>query len=316
MGTVKRVGVIGLGHVGAHVAYNLLMLGLADELYLCSRNQEKLISQIHDLDDSMCFMPYNTNIVNCENNYEKLAVCDIIVNCAGDVAGSANNRDGELYNSTNTVKDFVKRIVDAGFNGIFLSIANPCDVVCTTMWKLTGYDPKKIIGSGCGLDSARLRMEISKETGISPKSIDAYIIGEHGFAQVAAWNSATIAGERIDDLAKKYPDKFGFDKAKVEERARKGGYVTFAGKKCTEYAVSSCAARVCGAILHNEHAVLSVSTLMTGQYGEEGVFSSLPCTIGANGVEHVFTPELSIKEQEGFHNSCDHTRESLEKLGL
>ncbi|MCI7632250.1 MAG: hypothetical protein MSS41_07470 [Collinsella sp.] len=198
--------------------------------------------------------------------------------------------------------------------GVFVSISNPCDVVCTELWHLTGYDPKKIIGSGCGLDSARLRTEISKKVGVSPKSIDAYMIGEHGFSQLAAFKAATIAGKSLNELQAENPDKYAFDHMEVEELARKGGYVTYAGKQCTEYAVANSAARVCAAVLHNEHAVLSASTLMTGQYGEEGIFTSLPCVIGAEGVEEVYTLDLSEHELEGFHKSCQHIRDNIAQL--
>ena len=195
-----------------------------------------------------------------------------------------------------------------------MSISNPCDVVCTELWHLTGYDPKKIIGSGCGLDSARLRTEISKKVGVSPKSIDAYMIGEHGFSQLAAFKSATIAGKSLNELQAENPNRYAFDHMEIEELARKGGYVTYQGKQCTEYAVANSAARVCAAVLHNEHAVLSASTLMTGQYGEEGIFTSLPCVIGAEGVEEVYTLDLSEHELEGFHKSCQHIRDNIAQL--
>lgn len=279
----RKIGVVGQGHVGAHVANSLLMQGIADELYLCDINEAKVTSEVQDLRDSLSFVPYNTKIVNCYDHYEELACCDVIVNAAGKVALAAGNRDGELFFTTDAARTFAKRIVDAGFDGIFVSISNPCDVVCTELWHLTGYDPKKIIGSGCGLDSARLRTEISKKVGVSPKSIDAYMIGEHGFSQLAAFKAATIAGKSLNELQAENPDKYAFDHMEIEELARKGGYVTYQGKQCTEYAVANSAARVCAAVLHNEHAVLSASTLMTGQYGEEGIFTSLPCVIGARG---------------------------------
>ena len=159
----RKIGVVGQGHVGAHVANSLLMQGIADELYLCDINEAKVTSEVQDLRDSLSFVPYNTKIVNCYDRYEELACCDVIVNAAGKVALAAGNRDGELFFTTDAARSFAKRIVDAGFDGIFVSISNPCDVVCTELWHLTGYDPKKIIGSGCGLDSARLRTEISKK---------------------------------------------------------------------------------------------------------------------------------------------------------
>ncbi len=316
MKSQRKIGIIGLGHVGAHVANSLLLQGIADELYLCGLHDQKVISEAQDLHDSLTFVPYNTRIVNCGNRYEDLAECSIIINCAGDVSGSATNRDGELFGTTASAQTFVGRIVGAGFDGILISVSNPCDVVCTAIWKLTDYDPKKIIGTGCGLDSARLRSEISKVTGISPKSIDAYMIGEHGFSQVAAWKAASIAGKRLSELAQEYPKLYGFDRAEVEERARKGGYVTYAGKGCTEYAVANCTARICAAVFHNEHSVLSVSTLMTGQYGEEGIFTSLPCVIGADGVEQIYTLDLAESEEEGFHKSCAHIRENIERLKM
>ncbi len=314
MSIQRKIGIIGLGHVGAHVANSLLLQGIADELYFVSTDDQKNISEAQDLHDSLSFVPYNTRIVNCSDRYEDLADCDIIVNCAGNVSLVAESRDGELFASTESARTFVETILNAGFSGILVNVANPCDVVCTAIWHLTGYNPKKIIGTGCGLDSARLRSEISKATGVSPKSIHAHIIGEHGFSQVAAWKSAMIAGTTIDDLAKEYPEKYGFDQAEIEEKARQGGYVTFAGKGCTEYAVANCTARLCAAILHNEHAVLSASTLLTGEYGEEGVYASLPCLVGASGIEQVFTPELSERELAGFKASCDHIRDNISKL--
>ena len=314
MGLARKIGILGQGHVGAHVANSLLLQGIADELYLSDVKEQKLTSECQDLHDSLKFVPFNTKIVNCGDRYEELAQCDIIVNAAGFVAQSAGNRDGELFCTTDAARTFANRIVDAGFQGIWVSISNPCDVVCTTIWHLTGYDPNKIIGSGCGLDSARLAAEVSNVTGISPKSVDAYMIGEHGFSQLAAWKAATIAGKKLSELAEEYPEQYGFDQAAVEEAARKGGYVTYAGKGCTEYAVANSAARVCAAILHNEHAVLSASTLMCGQYGEEGIFTSLPCVIGENGIEQVYTLDLSDAELEGFHKSCDHIRDNISKL--
>lgn len=271
----RKIGVVGQGHVGAHVANSLLMQGIADELYLCDINETKVTSEVQDLRDSLSFVPYNTKIVNCYDHYEELACCDVIVNAAGKVALAAGNRDGELFFTTDAARTFAKRIVDAGFDGIFVSISNPCDVVCTELWHLTGYDPKKIIGSGCGLDSARLRTEISKKVGVSPKSIDAYMIGEHGFSQLAAFKAATVAGKSLNELQAENPDKYAFDHMEIEELARKGGYVTYQGKQCTEYAVANSAARVCAAVLHNEHAVLSASTLMPASMARRA--SSPPC---------------------------------------
>ena len=311
----RTVGIIGMGHVGAHVANNLLQRGLVDELRLCDIDEAKLAAEVQDLHDALAFCPYNAHIVSCGDAYEDLAGCDIIVNATGDIAASATNRDGELFCTTDMCRTFACRVVDAGFEGIWLTISNPCDVVATEIWHLTGYDPRRIIGTGTALDSARLRAQISLACGdIDPKSVDAYMIGEHGFSQIAAWTAATIAGLPLSRLAAERPDAFGFDRDRIEELARRGGYVAMAGKHCTEYAIAGAAARLVAAIFHDEHAVLAASTLLTGEYGEQGIFASLPCMIGRAGVEQVFPLELSDAERAGFAASCAHIRENIGRL--
>ena len=311
----RRVGIIGLGHVGAHVANSLLLQGLADELYLSDIDEVKLASECRDLHDSLSFCPYNARIVNCGDRYEELACCDVVVNAAGKVKLAAESRDGELFFTTDACRSWAERVVNAGFEGVFVSIANPCDVVCTEIWHLTGYDPKKIIGSGTGLDSSRLRAEISRRCGdLDPKSVQAYMIGEHGNSQLAAWKAASVGGKLLSELAEADPERFAFDLEQAEADARGGGYVAYAGKQCTEYAVANSAARVVAAVFHNEHAVMAASTLMEGQYGEEGVFTSLPCIIGRDGVEQVVELDLSESERAGFHASCEAIRANIGKL--
>lgn len=315
MSQARKVGIIGMGHVGPHVANSLLSQGLVDELYLCDINPDKVKAEWQDLHDSLSFCPYNARVYNCGDRYEELAGCDVIVNAAGKVTLCAENRDGELFFGTDAVRTWANRVVDAGFKGVFVTISNPCDVIATEIWHLTGYDPKKIIGSGTGLDSSRLRAQISFACGdLDPKSINAYMIGEHGASMLAAWTSASVSGKLLSELSEEDPVRFGFDREKVEELGRGGGYVAYAGKQCTEYAVANSAVRVIGAVFHDEHAVMAASTLMEGQYGEEGIFTSLPCIIGRMGVEQVLEIKLSDDELSGFHTSCEHIRQNIGRL--
>ena len=315
MTKARKVGIIGVGHVGPHVANSLLLQGLVDELYLCDTNADKVKAEWQDLHDSLSFCPYNARVYNCGDRYEELADCDVIVNAAGKVTLCAVDRDGELFFGTDAVRTWANRVVDAGFKGVFVNISNPCDVIATEIWHLTDYDPKKIIGSGTGLDSSRLRAQISFATGdLDPKSINAYMISEHGASMLAAWKSASIAGKLLSELAEEAPERFAFDKKKVEELGRSGGYVAYEGKQCTEYAVANSAVRVIAAVFHDEHSVMAASTLMEGEYGEEGIFTSLPCIIGRGGVEQVLQLDLSDEERAGFHASCEHIRSNIARL--
>ena len=315
MAYIRKVGIIGTSHVGSHVAFSLLLQGLVDELYLCDVRGERLTAEVQDFKDSLSFCPNNCKIVNVGDAYEQLAGCDIIINAAGDIAASAKDRDGELFVTTDIAHTFAARIADAGFAGIWLSIANPCDVVCTEIWRLTGYDPKRIVGSGTALDSARLRHALSEVTGLDQHSINAYMLGEHGNSQFAAMSCASFGCKSLAELAEEQPERFGFDLAEVEQAARYGGYVTIHGKGCTEYAIANAAARLVQAILCNEHYVTCCSTLLKGEHGEEGIFASIPCIVGANGVEETIELRLNEREREAFHASCAHIRGNIAKLG-
>lgn len=314
MAQLRRIGIVGMGHVGAHVANSLLLQGIADELYLCDVQGQKLTSETQDLRDSLSFAPYNTKIVPVGDAYEELAGCDIIVNAAGKVSLAAESRDGELTFTTDACRSFAGRIARAGFEGVWVTIANPCDVVATEIQKLTGCDPRRVIGSGTALDSARFRTVLAAQTGYDPKAIQAYMIGEHGDSMFACWSHVAFGGKPLAELEREQPERFSFDKAALEHTARRAGYVTYAGKGCTEYAVANAAARICAAVLHDEHAILAAGTMLTGQYGEEGIYTSLPCVIDRDGVEEVIVPDFSPDEVESFHATCAKVRSNIAKL--
>ena len=185
MAVLRKVGIIGIGHVGAHVANALLSAGLAEELKLCDINEQKVVSECQDLSDTLGFYPHNCVIGNYGTQYEQLADCDVVINAAGDVKTSAKDRDGELFVTTDIARTWISRLFNAGFHGVIITISNPCDVVATEIWHITGYDPRKIIGTGTALDSARLRNAIAKRVNVDQKSIGAYMLGEHGNSQAS-----------------------------------------------------------------------------------------------------------------------------------
>lgn len=310
----RRIGIVGVGHVGAHVANALLMQGLADELYLCDKAEKRLASEVQDLLDAMSLYPTNCSIVNCGVDYERLAECDIIVNAAGDITASLTNRDGELEVTVEIVRTYVERIAKAGFQGVWVTISNPCDVIAAEIWTLAGCDSRRVVGTGTGLDSARLRHAIANKCQVDQRSISADMYGEHGFSQFAAWSQVHIGGKSLASLAQDAPELFDFDLVETEKDARYGGYVTMSGKQCTEYAIAMIAAQLVRAISSDAHLVVPCSTLLTGELDERDVFASLPCMIGENGVEAVFAPDLNVAERKAFHASCDHIRDNIKQI--
>ena len=307
-----KIGIIGMGHVGAHVANAILSQGLAAELYCVDSIESKVACEVNDLQDAMPFYPRVARVYNCHRDYKALMGCDIIVNAAGHVAQAAGNRDGELFCTSDETKSWAPEL--KGYQGIVVTIANPCDVVATIIWKLAELEPRQVVSSGTALDSARFRHALWDVTGYNPQSITSWMIGEHGASQFAAWSHVSFGATPLAELELADPERFGFDKDAIEEAARRGGYVTYAGKQCTEYSVANAATELIKAIVQDSKLITPAGTLLQGVYGESGHFSSIPCVIGKDGVESTFPLELSAAEQEKFHASCRHIQENLEKV--
>lgn len=309
--TEKRtVGVAGLGHVGAHVAFCLGMMGVADEILLCDVNEQKAVSECQDLNDAVMYMPNHSfyRVVD----YRGLKNADIIVNAVRDVSLCATgNRDDELGNSVRQVADYVPKVMAAGFHGIFVTITNPCDVIAHLIAKISGLPRGRVVGTGTLLDSSRLVHAISDQTGLDARGFFAFMMGEHGNAQMVPWSQVNFYGQTLSQMEKDH--RFVFEKDKVEEKAIKGGWVTYQGKRCTEYGIASAAATLVRTILHDEKRILPCSVELDGEYGERDVFCGVPAVIGINGVEEVLEYQLADEEMKRLKNCIRTIRQNIER---
>ena len=309
---LRKVGIIGVGHVGAHVAFSLVTQGIVDELVLVDINKQKAISERQDLLDAATYLPHRINVIAGE--YEDLADCDIIVNSVGKIDES-RDRLAELQQSIDMVNTYIKRIMDAGFNGIIINITNPCDIIAYHIYKVSGLPKNQVFGTGTGLDSSRFRNVMAECTGIDHKSIIGYSLGEHGDSQMIPWSVVNLGGKSLSELEKERPDTFGkLDKEDITYRTIKGGWFTYEGKKCTEFGIASTAARLINGIYHDEKFVTTASTLLEGEYGEKDLFISIPVVIGKDGVEDKYELNLTEKELEEFKQSCHVVKENIAKI--
>ena len=306
----RKIGVIGIGHVGAHVAYSILIQGLADEVVLIDRSEKKLTAEVQDLRDAVAYMPHRAEIN--PGDFCDLKDCDIVIYSIGNtglLVGN-ENRTAELDFTIPIVRTLAKNIKESGFSGILINVANPCDVVTREMAKILELPKGHVFGTGTGLDTSRLLSVLSRKTGIDHKSIHAYMIGEHGNKQFCPWSCASFGSEPLEQLAKR-DELFNFDQAAVQKEAIGGGWVTFAGKRCTEYGISATTARMVAMVLRDEKTIIPASTELDGEYGEKDVFVGVPCVIGKDGVEKVIELPLNEKEKEEFHACCDGIRENI-----
>lgn len=307
---LRSVGIIGVGHVGAHCAYSLAVQGIVDELILVDINREKLVSEKQDLVDSVAHFPHRVTIKTGE--YKDLSNCDIIVISVGGITQD-QNRLSELKNSVSIVESFVGEVVSSGFDGIFIVITNPCDIVTRQVHKLSGFDSSRVIGTGTSLDSARFRQVLARETGVDHKSIIGYTMGEHGDSQMIPWSHISVNGKPILELAQT-DSRFALDYQAVLQEVVDAGWKTYKGKGATEYGIASALARIVNCIFHDEKQVLPVSTQLNGQYGQTNLFTSVPAIIGKDGVEGIFELNLTEEEMDAFNRSCEVLRDHIKMI--
>ena len=264
---------------------------------------------MQDLRDAVMYMPHNVKIE--AGTYADLGDCDVIVNAIGDISLCAsNNRLDEMKFTAAQVKSYMSKVMASGFNGIIINITNPCDVITDLIYKLSGLPKGHVFGTGTGLDTSRLVSQLALQTGVDHQSISAYMIGEHGASQMAAWSCVSFGGVPLSTL-EKVDERFAFDKPELQKKAIGGGWVTYSGKFCTEYGICSTAARMVRVVLHDEKRIMPASMLLEGEYGEKDVFVGVPCLIGKNGVEQVMELPLTDTEKAEFHKCCDDVRNNI-----
>ncbi len=310
----KRVlGVIGLGHVGAHVAYALALTGTADELILVDSFEQKLASEVQDLRDAVAYMPHRVTVR--AGDFCDLGECDIVVNCIGkiELLRGTHDRLTEMDFTIPNVREYTDKIKASGFSGVFINITNPCDIVTRELALNLGLPRGRVFGTGTGLDTSRLLSALARQTGIDHKSITCYMMGEHGNQQFAPWSCVSFRGVPLDEWAKT-DERFRFDREALRKESIGGGWVTFAGKFCTEYGIATTAARMAQAVLHDEKVIMPASMELCGEYGETGLFVGVPCVIGQNGVEQVVELPLTAEEKATFHECCEGIRKNMEHL--
>jgi L-lactate dehydrogenase len=293
----NRVAIIGCGHVGATSAYALLMNGFVEELILIDKDSDKLLGEVMDLQHAV---PLAHQTLIRQGNFEDAAGADIAVIAAGVSTYAGETRLDLLSRNIVVIREIIGELKRYKFDGIILMITNPVDILAQVAQEESGLPSSRVIGSGTVLDTARLRAMLSNQLQIEGRSIHAYIIGEHGESEVATWCAARIGGAPLVDFCT--PDCPDFDEMlkavrnSAPEIVRRKGY--------TSFAVGTCVNRICEAILRDERTILPVSVMTDGQYGISGVYLSLPCVIGREGIEKIVELPLGDDEKRGLHKSA------------
>ena len=307
-----RIGIVGVGHVGATTAYGLLMSGLAGELVLIDQDAHRADGEAMDLNHAVPFT-HPTRV--WAGDYADLDRAQVIVVAAGVGQRPGETRLDLLKRNADVFQEIVPRMVAHNPIGILLIATNPVDVLSYLAWKLSGRPAHQVIGSGTILDTARFRYLLSEHYGVDPRSVHAHIIGEHGDSEIPVWSLTNIAGVQLRTYVAAQGSTY--DEAAMQrifEQTRDAAYKIIRGKGATYYAVATGLVRIVESIVRNQHTILSVSNLVDEVYGMSDVYLSLPAVIGRAGVERMIRLPLDEQETAGLRHSADVLKASIRQL--
>ncbi len=307
-----KVVIIGTGNVGATTAYSLTVQGVCSELVLIDRNKEKAMGEVMDLQHSIEYLNRNTRV--SVGDYSDCKDANIVVITASASMEGVKSRLDLLDKNIPIMNDIVDQVMASGFDGHIIIVSNPVDVLSYYVYKRSGLSKAQVIGTGTSIETARLKQIIGERMRVDPRSVQAFAMGEHGDSQVVPWSHVRVGGKSFDDIFEDNAHRFGeIDKDKIVEMTRMAGHEVLSRKGNTEYGIASATTGIIKSILRDENQIITVSTLLDGEYGEHDVYCGVPVIIGKEGVIEVGEYRLTPSEKEKFHESCELIRSYIAK---
>lgn len=309
----RKVAIVGTGLVGSSTAFSLITQGVCEEILMIDVNREKALGEAMDLNHCIEYLNRNTKIR--VGSYEECGDVDIVVITAGAPPKPGQTRLDTLDLSIKIAESIVNPIMESGFEGHFIIISNPVDIVAYHVYKISGLPKNKIIGTGTSVDSARLKNFIGDLLKVDPRSVQAYSMGEHGDSQMVPWSHVYVGGKSFYKIIEDNQDRVGdvnLDKLVLD--TAEAGWEVYNRKGTTYYAIATSTVAIIKAILNDENKIMPVSTLLDGEYGEKDVFSGVPAVLNSTGVKEVVEIDMTEEELIKFKASNKIIREYINKV--
>ena len=313
-----KVAVIGSGNVGMATYSQLLQMPEVHKLALVGRESslKKLRGEVEDFCDALVLRPGPAPEL-IYGGYEKCRDADIIIYTAG-VAQKPDQSRLELVDANiKIVRSIFSEINEYNTDAIVVCLSNPVDIITAAVCEFTGRPRAKVIGSGTLLDTARLIKYIARMLDISPRSVNVFVLGEHGDSSCAVWSSLRILGMTIDEYVScELGESTCVSRSKLSQIMRKAAGKLISEKGFTAYGVASAACRIVSAIVSDSHEILPLSTVLHGEYGLNGIAMSVPCILGKNGIISVRNMNLTQEECANLKGSAAIIADTAAKAGL
>ena len=309
----RKVAIVGTGLVGSTTAFSLITQGVCDEVMMIDINKERAYGEMLDLQDSIEYL--NRNVKITTGTYEDCGDVDIIVITAGAPPKPGQSRLDTLELSAQICRSIVNPIMASGFDGIFIVISNPVDMITHYVQFLSDLPKNQVIGTGTAIDSARLKNLIAKLVKVDPRSVHAYSMGEHGDSQMVPWSTVTVAGKPFYDVITDNKELVGdVDLDELVHKTAKEGWEIYNRKGTTYYGIATACAGIIKAILNDENRIIPVSTLLEGEYGEKDVYAGVPTILNRTGAADVLEIHMTPGELARFKESVAVIRENTNKI--
>ncbi len=312
MQTKRKVVIVGAGAVGSTSAYTLMRSALADEIVLVDLDRERAEGEAMDMNHGLFFVP---PVDLHAGDYDDCTDASIVVITAGAKQKPGQTRLELVSTNVRICGEIMDEITARTREAVIVVVTNPVDVLTYFALRRSGLPRSRVMGSGTVLDSARFRYTLSRFYNIDPRNVHAYVIGEHGDSEVFLWSQAHLGGIALDSYCEVCRDHvMSLDREAIMREVRDSAYHVIESKGATYYAVSLALERIIGAVLRDERSVLTVSTLVEGQYGIKDVCLSLPCVVDSSGAAHVLNSHPDEGELEALRNSARVLRDVIEKV--
>lgn len=309
-----KIVVIGAGFVGSTTAYTIMLDGFFQEIVLIDINKDKAEGDALDMAHSTSFLK---PVSIYSGDYRECAEADIVVITAGVNQKVGETRIDLLKRNADIFKDIIGNVMRyAPDDVILLTVTNPVDVLTYITYKLSGLPKNQVIGSGTVLDTSRLKYLISRHTGIDARYCHTYIIGEHGDSEVAAWSITNIAGMSMKNFFKNYGKCTDEDLQMMYNEVKNSAYEIIQKKGATYYAIAAAVARIVECIAGAENSILTISSVLDGEYGIRDIALSVPTQVSGYGTERVLDVPFSENEIAGLRSSAQTLKESLKSIGF
>jgi L-lactate dehydrogenase len=309
-----KVGIVGAGMVGSAAGFALIMQGKASEIVFVDINEARARAEAEDIAHAV---PFAAPAVVRHGDYANLAGAGVVILACGVSQKPGETRLALLERNAGVFRAVVGEVMAVCPDAILLVASNPVDIMGQITQAISGLPPGRVIGSGTILDTARYRWLLGRHLGISPKSVHAYVLGEHGDSEVLAWSNARVGSVALTEFAAQVGSALTRDvRDRIDRGVRNAAYTIIEGKGATWYGIGGGLARIIGAIAGDEQAVLSVSTVEKEVLGVADVALSLPRVVGAEGVSATLWPALDAEETEGLRRSAEILSERFSQIPL